>query len=51
MANKIKDDLARKRILISQVNAAGFEKCIRVTVGTKADTNAFLSEITKILAQ
>lgn len=47
MANQIKDDLAKKRILISQVNAVGFEKCIRVT----AATNAFLSEITKILAQ
>ena len=51
MANQIKANLAKKRILISQVNAVGFEKCIRVTAGTKADTDAFLSEITKILAQ
>ena len=51
MAKKIKEDLAKERILISQVNAVGFEKCIRITVGKKADTKAFLYEMTKILAQ
>ena len=50
-ADLILDKLAQQGILISRINMAGFEKYIRVTIGTRDDTDAFLEAIRGIIAE
>jgi histidinol-phosphate aminotransferase len=49
IATQIVESLAKKQILISRIDAVGFEKCIRVTVGHQDDTDDFLSEMSELL--
>ncbi|MBH69084.1 MAG: hypothetical protein CMM58_12070 [Rhodospirillaceae bacterium] len=51
LADIVVDKLAQEGILISGINTAGFEKYIRVTIGTRNDTDAFLKALSRVIVE